>query len=169
MLLKYNSKRSKSNFLAINLNCLQLLKNKDFICSKNFQLIGLSHIITFSFFCQVVPVFEKFIESKGQRRLLCIPTCFSSMSDGENDYIALQDVSVHGYGPVSRLNCLDLEQMNLLLKAMADFHAISFAYKDQNTDKFQQLADKLVETYFGEEFWYCYKNYRVCKKSIFVY
>lgn len=112
-----------------------------------------------TFYKEVIPVFENFLESKGQKNLLCVPHCFDAMVDGENDYLIMEDVTVHGFGPISRQACLNLEQMNVLLRAMANFHAISFAYKDQNKDKFEDLVDKLIETFFSTH-WEWYKNLR---------
>lgn len=107
---------------------------------------------------------KKFVESKGQESLFFTPACLSARTDGENDYLALQNVGVLGFGPVARNDRLDLEQMNILLRAMANFHAVSFAHRDQRPEEFRRVADKLVETYFGEGHWDFYKNYRVSQR-----
>lgn len=115
------------------------------------------------FLSQIIPAFDEFTASKGQSRLLVVPQCLAAVVDGENDYLVLQDVSVQGYGPVARLNTLNLNELNVLLRAMANFHAVSFAYKDQNAKGFQNLADKLIETYFHQERWDWYKNFHVSR------
>ncbi|XP_043288978.1 uncharacterized protein [Venturia canescens] len=112
-----------------------------------------------TFYQKIVPEFIQFLESKGQKQMLVVPPCLSALADGENDYIALQDVRDFGYGPVARLETLTLEEMTFLLQGMANFHAVSFAYKDQNKEKFDKLADKLIETYFSNNHWDWYKNF----------
>ena len=77
--------------------------------------------------------------------------------DGENDFIALQDVSPFGFGPAARQNFLTLSECQYILKAFAQFHGISFAYKDQNSEDFKTTVSKLSETYFTNDLyenWY---------------
>lgn len=93
--------------------------------------------------------------------MLVVPACLSALTDGENDYLALQDVREFGYGPVARLSTLTLEEMKFLIRGIANFHAVSFAFKDQNKEKFGKLAKKLVETYFCEKLWDWYRNFHV--------
>ena len=77
--------------------------------------------------------------------------------DGDNDFIALDDVSPLGFGPAAREDCITFEQCQSILEAMARFHGVSFAYKDQNKEDFKKKASKLFETYFTNELyenWY---------------
>ncbi|XP_024890285.1 uncharacterized protein LOC112466427, partial [Temnothorax curvispinosus] len=79
--------------------------------------------------------------------------------DGENDFIVLEDVSPLGFGPASRQSCLDWAECTVILKTLAKFHAISFAYKDQKKEEFAEVASYLKETYFGSEHWNWYQKF----------
>lgn len=110
---------------------------------------------------QIVPKFEKFLADKGQSNLLCIPRHLVSYTDGENDFVVLEDVSPLGFGPASRQNCIDWAECIVILKTLAKFHAISFAYKDQKKEEFTKLASVLNETYFGTQNWNWYEKFHV--------
>ncbi|EFN66534.1 hypothetical protein EAG_11028 [Camponotus floridanus] len=111
------------------------------------------------FYTQIVPKFEKFLADKGQSNLLCIPRHLISYTDGENDFIVLEDVSFLGFGPASRQNCMDWSECTVMLKALARFHAISFAYRDQKKEEFIKLASNLNELYFDNHTWNWYQRF----------
>ncbi|XP_033222887.1 uncharacterized protein LOC117176730 [Belonocnema kinseyi] len=112
-----------------------------------------------TFYEEVIPTFEKFIKSKGQPQLLNIPRCLASLIDGENDFIVLEDVTPLGFKPVTRQNSLDFAQCCFILEAMARFHAVSLAFKDQNKQEFEIMKSKIKETYFADELWEWYKRF----------
>lgn len=91
----------------------------------------------------------------------------AAVTDGENDFIALEDVSVLGFGPITRQNTLTLSQCSVILESLARFHAVSFAYKDQRAEEFKILAEKLLETFFTPELYSWYKTFQVCIRLIF--
>lgn len=110
---------------------------------------------------QIVPKLEKFLAEKGQGSLLRIPRYLASYMDGENDFIVLEDLSPLGFGPASRQSCLDWEECTVILETLAKFHAVSFAYRDQKSEEFLELASYLKETYFGDHNWNWYKRFHV--------
>uniref|UniRef100_A0ABD2XMK2 CHK kinase-like domain-containing protein n=1 Tax=Trichogramma kaykai TaxID=54128 RepID=A0ABD2XMK2_9HYME len=84
---------------------------------------------------RIVPAFEKFLKSKNQFSVLVLPDFLDYHLDGEEDFIVLKDATSLG------------------------FHAVSFAYKDQNREHFKILASSLSETYFREDLYEsCYKR-----------
>lgn len=96
-----------------------------------------------------------------------MPNCLSYVLDGENDFIAMNDVTVHGFGPVSRGSTCTVEEFQLILTAMARFHGISFAFKNQHEAKFNKIAGELRETYFSEKFYESwYKRFHVSSFNI---
>ncbi|KMQ87313.1 hypothetical protein RF55_13434 [Lasius niger] len=111
------------------------------------------------FYTKIVPKFEEFLADKGQSNLMCIPRHFVSYTDGENDFIVLENVSPLGFGPASRQNCMDWAECTVILKTLAKFHAISFAYRDQKKEEFIKLASNLNETYFDNHIWNWYKRF----------
>ncbi|KAI4462622.1 hypothetical protein MML48_4g00002143 [Holotrichia oblita] len=80
----------------------------------------------------------------------------ASYVDGENDFIALEDLSHRGFTGLNRGTGLDLDTTLFILRNFAKFHAISVAYREQYPDEFHKLDEDLSETYFDEKFrkWY---------------
>lgn len=111
------------------------------------------------FYTKIIPKFEMFVKEKNQPQALCIPRHFASVMDGENDFIALEDVTFLGYKVMGRQNSLDEEQFKMILKSIARFHAISFAFKDQNPHEFREVVEYLHETYYSNEHWNWYKRF----------
>ena len=93
--------------------------------------------------------------------MLTIPRCLAAFIDGENDFIVLDDVTPLGFEPVTRQNCLNFEQCIFILEAVARFHAVSLAFKDQKKKEFESMKNKIKETYFADEFWDWYKRFHV--------
>lgn len=67
---------------------------------------------------------------------------FSSFSDGENDYVALKDLSFDGYDTVQRDLGITQEKASFFLKLLANFHALSIAARQQNSE-FEEVARTL--------------------------
>lgn len=112
-----------------------------------------------AFYTKIIPKFEQFLKSKNQAHILCVPRHLKSLVDGENDYLILENVCNLGYGPITRQNCVDMEQCTVILEAFATFHAISFAYKDQNKEEFDEMVTHLEETYFSPKYWDWYERF----------
>lgn len=66
-----------------------------------------------------------------------------AVSDGEHDFIALEDVSFSGYNGIDRSQGLDLAHTRLIIKCFAIFHGISLAYKTQNPEDFKIIVSSL--------------------------
>ncbi|XP_033350250.1 uncharacterized protein LOC117233786 [Bombus vosnesenskii] len=111
------------------------------------------------FYTKIIPKFEMFVKEKNQPQALCIPRHFASVMDGENDFIALEDVTFLGYEVIGRQNSLDEEQFKMILKSIARFHAVSLAFKDQNPHEFREIVEYLHETYYSNEHWNWYKRF----------
>lgn len=81
----------------------------------------------------------------------------ASHVDGENDFIALQDVSLLGYKGIDKSNTVNYEQCKHVMKSLARFHSVSFAFKNENKAEYDRLATQLKETFYTPhiyETWY---------------
>lgn len=67
----------------------------------------------------------------------------SAYCDGTNDYIALLDLSYEGYKSAERGSGLNYEYTVAILKTLAQFHGISFAFKEQQPENFEKAAKSL--------------------------
>lgn len=66
----------------------------------------------------------------------------SSFSDGEHDFIALEDLSYKGYKTAEREGSVNFDQTKLGLILMAKFHALSIALRDQKPE-FDNVASDI--------------------------
>lgn len=145
----YTQARIRQIYLLHIWKCVYCISEKLNISSTNTTL-------------QVVSKFEKFLSEKRQSNLLRIPRYLYSYMDGENDFIVLEDLTALGFGPASRQSCIDWTECTVMLDALAKFHAISFAYRDQKKEEFAELTNCLKETYFGKHNWDWYQRFQVC-------
>ncbi|XP_050669379.1 uncharacterized protein LOC126968404 isoform X2 [Leptidea sinapis] len=82
-----------------------------------------------------------------------------ALSDGVHDVICLEDATLQNYGAAVRQEGIDLEHCKLTLKAIAKFHAISFALRDQNPDIFNSTSIFVDETYYDARHWLWYERF----------
>lgn len=105
-----------------------------------------------NFYKYVVPAWEQF----QTRRKPCkpfneYPICYATHCDGENDFIALEDVSFSGYRSPNRQNFITLEECMLTMRTLGRFHGISLALRALEPDNFNEVGKHLEETYYAEQ------------------
>lgn len=71
------------------------------------------------------------------------PKCLFTYIDGTNDFIAMEDLCVDGFGSASRQDGIDYEHCRLIMKTLGKFHALSLAMGDQEPDSLTQLIGGL--------------------------
>lgn len=110
-----------------------------------------------NFYKFVVPAWERF-QAKRQplKPFNEYPTCYAVHCDGENDFIALEDVSFAGYGSPNRQDYITLEECRLTMRTLGRFHGISLALKALEPESFEETGKHLEETYYAEQnrLWY---------------
>lgn len=111
-----------------------------------FQLIFFLH------FAQVLPYFRKFEESKGvlleENGFIEYPKCYRTVDKDLEECILLEDLSVRGFSIVDRFTAnITADHVYLIMKTLGKFHAISFALKDQQPEKFNEFASNLSENF----------------------
>ncbi|XP_046619325.1 uncharacterized protein LOC124304754 [Neodiprion virginianus] len=114
-----------------------------------------------TFHLEIYPKFQNFLKSKDMSDFIILPRWLAAVTDGLKDFLVMEDVSIIGFSPVTRQKTLNLSQCSLILKALARFQAVSFAYKDQRKKEFQKLADQLSESYITSKLYNWYKAYQV--------
>lgn len=110
-----------------------------------------------TFFSTVLPALIEFQARSGAKEKIQnnIPLCYDYQCDGDKDYIILlEDLADSDYSPVSSSS--NLRERDLVLKALAHFHAVSFALRIKNPDLFINLANAVPEVYYTERnrHWY---------------
>lgn len=93
---------------------------------------------------------------------------FLSYCDGVNDVICLEDASVQNFGSAVRQEGIDYEHCKLTFKALAQFHAISIAMKDQEPEEFDKIRNAIFETYYDDRLWDWYEMFwkKICHVAI---
>ncbi|XP_030767783.1 uncharacterized protein LOC115891469 [Sitophilus oryzae] len=110
------------------------------------------------FYRQVWPAMKEFKLRKIANEKDEIPLYLSSYCDGQNDFLALEDLSCQGFKAAGRVENFSLESIRVFLTTLAKFHALSLALK-QNNPEFVELAKGLAESYFSEKFRPWYENF----------
>lgn len=84
---------------------------------------------------------------------------FLAYSDGTNDVLCLEDASVEHFKTAVRQEGIDFEHCKLTFKVLAQFHALSFAMKDQKPEEFDSIRRQITEQYYDERLWSWYSRF----------
>ncbi|XP_061705536.1 uncharacterized protein LOC133516560 [Cydia pomonella] len=113
------------------------------------------------FYTEVLPAMLKFQSTKN----ISDPfdnhaKVFLTHCDGENDIICLEDVSIYKFKPYPvRQEGIEYEHCKVTFNAMAKFHALSFAMRDQKPEEFNGISNLIFENYYDERIWDWFKDY----------
>ncbi|KAJ8708223.1 hypothetical protein PYW07_010348 [Mythimna separata] len=113
----------------------------------NFYETVLPALLTFQSSKDVKDPFDKYVR------------LFLTYSDGVNDVICLEDASLENFGTAVRQEGIDFEHCKLTFKALAQFHALSFAMKDQNPQLFDSIKTEVTEQYYHDRLWGWYERF----------
>lgn len=103
-------------------------------------------------FEKVLPAFADFQAKHLQATKMFsnYPKMYAASSIEEDEYVLLEDLSAAGYANVDRPSPLGFNKCVLVLENLARFHAISFAFKDQQAAEFNKISSGLSEIIFVE-------------------
>lgn len=74
------------------------------------------------------------------------PICYQTLDEEPTECVLLEDMSVRGFSIIDRYTEeVTPDHVYLFMQALGKFHALSFALKDQQPQKFQELASNLKE------------------------
>ncbi|KAJ3658257.1 hypothetical protein Zmor_010009 [Zophobas morio] len=118
------------------------------------------------FYNKVWSAFQKYQEdAQIKDKFDNLPLMLATYWDGVDDFVAMVDVSPEGYTSAERATGLDYDHTAGILKILAQFHALSLAFKEQQPENFEKAATSLKETYFSERLRPWYSNFQ---KNVFV-
>lgn len=76
------------------------------------------------------------------------PKCYRFVDEEPSECILLEDLSVSGFTIIDRhTQSITVDHVRLIMQSLGKFHAISFALKDQQPEKFNEYASKLDEIF----------------------
>lgn len=104
---------------------------------------------------QVLSFFYNFQLSKGVIPSECglneHPRCYASISEELSESLFFEDLKARNFDVINiREEALTFDHVSLAMKALGKLHALSFALKDQQPDKFKELANLVSEKYWTE-------------------
>lgn len=97
--------------------------------------------------------FRQFEESKGiiaeEGGFNEYPTCYAVVDEAPYECLILEDLGVDNFVMLDRLTDeITADHVKLVMRALGKFHALSFALKDQQPEKFKELSSQLVEIFY---------------------
>lgn len=96
--------------------------------------------------------FEEFQLSKGVNPIVNgfneYAKCYFTISKELSESLFLEDLKQRHFEMMKRNEPISYDHMSLFMKALGKFHAISFAVKDQQPDKFNELTGCVFEHYW---------------------
>lgn len=96
------------------------------------------------------------------------PKCYSTITEAPAESLLLEDLSVRGFKIIDRYSEeTSADHVYLIMKALAKFHAISFALKDQQPKQFVELASKLKENFIRVDDVFVREFFNNCSRAIF--
>lgn len=79
------------------------------------------------------------------------PKCYRTLESELNECLFLEDLNQRSFSIIDKsTETLTADHVNLTMRALAKFHAISFALNDQHPEKFKELASNLKEMFFQD-------------------
>lgn len=92
------------------------------------------------------------------------PKCYRTVDAEPSESVFLEDMSVKGFTMIDKCKEeVTADHVRLVMKSLGKFHAISFALKDQQPEKFKKLASNLKELFIRRDdaFFRAYFNKQV--------
>lgn len=96
-------------------------------------------------YTKIMPEFVALQKSKNIKDIFDVPTCYSYVNVDDITIIALENLKTQGYTMVPKSKHLNRNIMDCVLRAYGRFHALSFALKDQNFEKFVEFNELLKD------------------------
>lgn len=75
--------------------------------------------------------------------------CFSSIRDDLCESLFLEDLKRRDFEMINpRTESMSFDHVALLMRVIGKFHALSFALRDQQKEKFDELTSHLIEQFW---------------------
>lgn len=93
------------------------------------------------FYKEILPAMLDFQKERLVKQpFASVPKCYEAYVSANSEGLVLENLKSKGFRLWNRLVPMDESHINLVLQQYGKFHAISFAMKDQNPQKYQQLT-----------------------------
>lgn len=104
---------------------------------------------------QVLSYFKEFQQSKGiiteEEGFSQYPKCYRWLDVEPFECLMLEDLTLNDFTMIDhRREVITADHVNLVMKLLGRFHAISFALKDQQPEKFKKITSNLSEIFMTD-------------------
>lgn len=104
------------------------------------------------YFSKVLPYFREFEQSKGviaeENGFIEYPKCYQTVDTEPNESVFLEDLSQRSFKMIDKsTEEVTADHVYMVMKLLGKFHAISFALKDQQPEKFEDLTSNMDELF----------------------
>ncbi|XP_069672985.1 uncharacterized protein [Periplaneta americana] len=100
-----------------------------------------------SAYTKVIAAFTEFQRVVGiMEPIQFTPRCYFAECNGDNDILVFEDLSTQGYSVPSCKQPMDLQNLNLLMQTLGQFHALSLAIKNLQPQRFADIRASVNET-----------------------
>ena len=86
-----------------------------------------------------------------QKYRFVFPKFYGCTAELGSETILLEDLTIRGFGAYDRLQSVDWEHAAISVTAMARFHALSFAYKNEYPEDYEEATKRLMHKYDAPE------------------
>lgn len=98
------------------------------------------------FYKTIYPTYVKFVEERSVKDgLPSVPKCYGTCE--ETSLLALENLKIKGFTLFNRTKYMNKEHVELLFRSFAQFHAVSFAMKDQERETHDKYCDQCPYLY----------------------
>ncbi|XP_073826568.1 uncharacterized protein [Musca autumnalis] len=107
------------------------------------------------FYTAIMPELLKFQNTKTTELFKAMPKCYYARSD----LLIMEDLRIRGFQMPDRKQGLTIDETEMVLKQVAQLHALSLAYKFENPKQFESLRKLTEEGLFSNDNINWYKEY----------
>ncbi|GJQ82625.1 hypothetical protein Trydic_g19646 [Trypoxylus dichotomus] len=123
-------------------------------CALDTNLAVIQSIVKFYpneryFYDIVYPAYTEFLwKKKVEDCFRNVPKCYSTSSE---NVIALENIKYKGFALFDRMKIMGDMHIRLVLRTIAKFHAVSFAFKDQDREQYDKLVENCAGDFYSQQ------------------
>ncbi|KAJ8977340.1 hypothetical protein NQ317_017754 [Molorchus minor] len=97
---------------------------------------------------KVIPTFQKFQREKQVLSMFeNVPKCYLTLMLKNMEVLVLENIRTAGYELHDKKQPMNVDHLKLILRKYGQFHALSFALRDQRKDEFKSLCDGVKDLF----------------------
>uniref|UniRef100_A0A6M2DEQ6 Putative ecdysteroid kinase n=1 Tax=Xenopsylla cheopis TaxID=163159 RepID=A0A6M2DEQ6_XENCH len=112
---------------------------------ENFKLnLALAFQREVHVYQNILKAFAEFQEEKGledRKKFSSYVHCYDAGLTEGSEFIIMDDLTSQSYVMLNKLSNLDRQHVQLVVKALAEFHALSFTLKYQKPERFEEISN----------------------------